>query len=145
MYPILLFEIVFTLLSMLYIVHWMNWTKLNRNIHWKCDLLRQSCSTPNKQINRTLGFLTTGRTRALLLKAACLESRTSRIRPPLCLWVFKETMFLPRSLVNIQYCGKPPWPRGSVLGLRPPGSNTELCVSLIFVQIVATTLTTRFV
>ena len=20
-----------------------------------------------------------------------------------------------------QYCGEPPWPRGSVLGLRPPG------------------------
>ena len=25
-----------------------------------------------------------------------------------------------RSLVKIQYCGEPPWPSGSVLGLRPP-------------------------
>ena len=28
---------------------------------------------------------------------------------------------LPRSLVKIQYCGDPPWPRGSMLSLRPPG------------------------
>ena len=32
----------------------------------------------------------------------------------------KQTVF-PRSLVKIQYCGEPLWPRGSVLGLRPPG------------------------
>ena len=30
-------------------------------------------------------------------------------------------MFLLRSLVKIQYCGEPPWPGGSVLGLRQPG------------------------
>ena len=35
---------------------------------------------------------------------------------------FKETkMSLPRSLVKIQYCGEPPCPRGSVLGLKLPG------------------------
>ena len=28
-------------------------------------------------------------------------------------------MFLPCLLVKIEYCGEPPWPRGSVLGLRP--------------------------
>ena len=27
-----------------------------------------------------------------------------------------------------QYCREPPGPRGSVLGLRPPGSNFESCV-----------------
>ena len=32
----------------------------------------------------------------------------------------RKKMFLPRSLVKIQYCGEPPWPRGIVLGLRPP-------------------------
>ena len=25
-----------------------------------------------------------------------------------------------RSLVMIQYCGEPPWPRGTVLDLKPP-------------------------
>ena len=35
-------------------------------------------------------------------------------------------MFLPRSLVKIQYCREPLWPRGSVLGFRPPG--LEFCV-----------------
>ena len=38
----------------------------------------------------------------------------------------KQTMFLPRSLVNINYCGEPPWPRGSVLGLRPPGLEFQI-------------------
>ena len=30
----------------------------------------------------------------------------------------KQKCFFP---IHIQYCGEPPWPRGSVLGLRPPG------------------------
>ena len=30
------------------------------------------------------------------------------------------------SLVQTQYCGKPPWPRGSVLGLRPPGLECRI-------------------
>ena len=32
------------------------------------------------------------------------------------------------STCESQYCGGPPWPRSSVLGLRPPGSNFESCV-----------------
>ena len=28
---------------------------------------------------------------------------------------------IPRSLVKDQYCGEPPWPRGSVIDLGPPG------------------------
>ena len=32
--------------------------------------------------------------------------------------VLKNEMFLPCSLVKIQYCGEPSWPRGSVLSLR---------------------------
>ena len=40
-----------------------------------------------------------------VFKAACLESRRSQGRTPLCHSSFKETkMFLPRSLVEIQYC-----------------------------------------
>ena len=30
-------------------------------------------------------------------------------------------MFLSLSLAKIQYCGEPPWPRGSVFDLKPPG------------------------
>ena len=41
-------------------------------------------------------------------------------------------MFLPRSLVKIQYCGEPPWPRGSVLGLGPPGFEFRfLCLKAV--------------
>ena len=31
----------------------------------------------------------------------------------------RNKMFLSRSLVKIQYCGESPWPKGSVLDLRP--------------------------
>ena len=34
---------------------------------------------------------------------------------------FKKKKFFPYSLVKNKYCGEPPWPRGSVLGFRPPG------------------------
>ena len=35
---------------------------------------------------------------------------------------FKETKNVSSpSTCESQYCGEPPWPRGSVLGLRPPG------------------------
>ena len=57
-----------------------------------------------------------------VVKAACLESRRSRVR----IWPssFKEIqMFLPYSLVTIQHCGEPPSPRGSMLGLRPSGTG----------------------
>ena len=41
----------------------------------------------------------------------------------------RSKMFLPRSIVRIQYCGEPPRPRGSVLGLRPPGLEfRSLCL-----------------
>ena len=32
------------------------------------------------------------------------------------------------STCESQYCGEPPLPRGSVLGLRPPGLKFESCV-----------------
>ena len=32
----------------------------------------------------------------------------------------KQNVYSP-STCETQYCGEPPWPRGSVLGLRPPG------------------------
>ena len=43
------------------------------------------------------------------------------IGPTLALAFELQKKNLPRSLVKIQYCGEPPWPRGSVLSLRPPG------------------------
>ena len=56
-----------------------------------------------------------------VLKAACLASRRSRFRAPL--WPSNKK--LPRSLVKIQYCGEPPWQRGSVHkgGLIPHSFN----------------------
>ena len=53
-------------------------------------------------------------------KHACLQSRRSRLRTSLWPSKIKKNVF-PRSLVKIKYCGEPPWPRGSALGLRPPG------------------------
>ena len=51
------------------------------------------------------------------------------LKPTLALRFQRNKMFLPRSLVKIQYCWEPPWPRGSVLGLRPPGLEFRiLCV-----------------
>ena len=32
------------------------------------------------------------------------------------------------STCESQYCGEPPWPRGSVLGIRLQGSNFDSCV-----------------
>ena len=41
----------------------------------------------------------------------------------------RSRMFLPSSFVKIQYCGEPPWPRGSKLGVRPPGLKfRSLCL-----------------
>ena len=54
---------------------------------------------------------------AAVVKAACLESRRLRVRTPLWPPSYKET----KCFVKIQYCGEPPWPRGSVIGLRLPG------------------------
>ena len=59
-----------------------------------------------------------------VVKAACFESRRSRVRTPLCPQSFKGAQF-PRWFAKIQYCGQPPWQRGSVLSLRPAGSNFE--------------------
>ena len=41
--------------------------------------------------------------------------------PALAFKFQRNEMFIPRSLVKIQYCEEPPWPRGRVLGLGPPG------------------------
>ena len=55
---------------------------------------------------------------------ACLESRRSRVRAPLWPSSFKKTKYLLSTHFKkkqIQYCEKPPWPRGGVFVLRPPG------------------------
>ena len=65
-----------------------------------------------------------------VVKAACLESRRSRVRTTL--WhpsLKKNEMFLPHSLLKIKYCGELPCPKGSVLGLRPSDLDFESCVS----------------
>ena len=40
----------------------------------------------------------------------------------------KKKCFFPRSLIRIQFCGEPPWPRCSVLGLGRQGSHFKSCV-----------------
>ena len=56
-----------------------------------------------------------------VIEAACLESRRSRVRTPHPFKFHRKKMFISRLLANIQYCGEPLLPRGSVLDLRPPG------------------------
>ena len=36
-------------------------------------------------------------------------------------WNCSRKMFLSRSMLKNKHCGEPPWPRGSVIGLRPSG------------------------
>ena len=47
--------------------------------------------------------------------------KVSGSSPALVFKFQRNKMFLPCSLMKIKYCGEPPWPRGSVLDLRPPG------------------------
>ena len=42
-----------------------------------------------------------------------------------------KKIFLPCSLVKIQYCGEPPWPKSSVLGISPPGLEFRITCHLI--------------
>ena len=42
------------------------------------------------------------------------------------------------STCESQYCGEPPWPRGSVLGLRPPGLEFRiLCLEDSVISIIS--------
>ena len=42
------------------------------------------------------------------------------------------------STCESQYCGEPPWPRGSVLGLRPPGHEFRiLCLEDSVISIIS--------
>ena len=55
------------------------------------------------------------------LKLPAWKNGIAGSSPTLAVRFQRNKMFLPRWLVKIQYCGEPPWPRGSLLGLRPPG------------------------
>ena len=52
---------------------------------------------------------------------------------------FKETKNVSSpSTCESQYCGEPPWPRGSVLGLRPPGLEFRiLCLEDSVISIIS--------
>ena len=56
-----------------------------------------------------------------VVKAACLEIRRYGFEPTLAFKFQRYKMFLPISILKIQYCGEPPCPRDSVLGLRRSG------------------------
>ena len=49
------------------------------------------------------------------------KSAIAGSNPTLTFKFKRNKIFLPRSLVMIQYCEDPPLPKGSVLGLKPPG------------------------
>ena len=57
-----------------------------------------------------------------VVKAACLEIRGLRVRTRSGIQALKK----PRPFLKIEYCGEPPWPRGGVLGLRPPGPEFRI-------------------
>ena len=49
----------------------------------------------------------------------------------------RSKMFLLRSLVKNEYCGEPPWPRGSVLSLRPSGLKFRiLCLESSIISFI---------
>ena len=54
---------------------------------------------------------------------SCLLGKSEVAGPPTALdFKFqRHKMFLSHSHVNIQYCGEPPLPRSSVLGIKQPG------------------------
>ena len=61
--------------------------------------------------------------------AVCLESRDRGFVHRSGIQISKKKVFLPRSLVKIQYCGESPWPTGSVFDLTSPGLEFRiLCV-----------------
>ena len=72
-------------------------------------VLNHQCRT---RVNYAILYLLKGWGPGAVVQAACLESRRSWVSTPLWLQVSATNkMFLPRSLVKIQYCGEPPWPQ----------------------------------
>ena len=70
--------------------------------------------------------------------SVCSYTSTSRH------WIKRDThnkrvdnlVFISHSLVKIQYCLEPLWPRGSVLGVRPPGFRI-LCQEVSVIQFIS--------
>ena len=55
--------------------------------------------------------------------------------------VSNKQMLLPRSFVKIQYCGKPPWLSGSVLGLKPQGPEFRImCLDYSAISFISPSL-----
>ena len=97
-----------------------HWMVITTDIRIWCSQPFQTSSMPKKRL--VLHYSSKGGGPGAVVKAACLESRRSRVQTTTLAFKFhKNKLFLPRSLVMIQYCLEPPWPRGGVLGLRPPG------------------------
>ena len=59
-------------------------------------------------------------------------------------WKIEDRGFEPHSGIQvskIQYCGVPPWPTGSVLGLRPPGLEFQvLCLEGSVISFISPSL-----
>ena len=73
--------------------------------------------------NNTEGRVGGGVSWCLLGKSEIADSS-----PALAFKFQRSKMFPPCSIVNIEYCGQPPWPTVSVLGRRPTKLNFESCV-----------------
>ena len=73
----------------------------------------------------------------VVVSTAALHARVRGSVPGLGL--LKETKNVSsQSTCESQYCGEPPWPRGSVLGLRPPGLEFQiLCLEDSVISIIS--------
>ena len=72
--------------------------------------------------------------------SSCLlgKSEIAGSNPTLAFKFQRNKIFLPRLLVMIQYCGKSPWLRGSLLVLRPPGREFRiLCLEGSVISFIA--------
>ena len=72
------------------------------------------------------------------------KSEIAGSSPSLAFKFQRHKMFLPLSLVKIQYCGELPWPRGSVLDLRPQGPRNSGPVSVGHCHPIHFTILRRF-
>ena len=66
-------------------------------------------------------------TSRVVVSTAAFHARIRGSFPGLGGFEINNNVFFP-STRKTQYCGEPPGPGGSVLGLRPPGFEFESCV-----------------
>ena len=73
-----------------------------------------------------------------------LEKLVAGSNPALAFKFEMNKMFLPCSLLSIPYCGEPPWPRSSELGLKTVRVRISNCVSGGQCHLIYLTILRRF-